>query len=332
MAPSFVSVLFAVALLLRSSHSRTLFPYEQQQLTREYVASLPEEDALLFAFEDQIVEAEAVNNTDKRCRYDPLDKKWPSTKALNKLKKQLSSEGALIVPEPQASACYGTSKNDAQCQAMTQTWTNSYNHIDDPIEVLSPLYQGLTCQPPSMYDSKNCTLGGSPSYVIAAKTVSDIQSVVNFCRNDFLRLVVKNTGHDFSGKSTGHGAFSIWTHGLKDIQYFDNYMDESGYKGSAIKAGAGVQAFELYKFADQKGVVAVAGEGQVCERRLSSEAILMRDRLLAYLGDTFKEVGTHHSARYTAWQRTTSLALRSSHRWETLSLPTQPAIKICSGL
>ncbi|KAH3995058.1 hypothetical protein HBI56_237430 [Parastagonospora nodorum] len=262
MVPSFVPVLFTAALLLRLSHSRTLFPFEQEQLTREYVASLPAEDALLFAFEDQIVEVEAVNNIDKRCRYDPLDQKWPSTKALNKLKKQLSSQGALIVPVPQASACYGTTKNDAQCQAITSNWTNSYSHIDDPIEVLSPLYQGLTCQPPSVYDSKNCTLGGSPSYVIAAKTVSDIQSVINFCRNDFLRLVVKNTGQDFSGKSTGHGAFSIWTHGLKDMQYFDSYVDESGYKGPAIKAGAGVQAFELYKFADQKGVVAVAGEGQ----------------------------------------------------------------------
>jgi hypothetical protein len=119
------------------------------------------------------------------------------------------------------------------------------------------------CQPPSIYDSKSCTLGGYPSYVIKAKTVSDIQSGVNFARNDFLRLVVKNTGHDFAGKSTGYGAFSIWTHNLKDIQYFDNYVDDSGYKGPAIKAGAGVQAFELYKFANEKKVVAVAGEGQV---------------------------------------------------------------------
>jgi hypothetical protein len=263
MAPSFVSILFASALLLGSSQARTLFAFEQKQLTREYVASLPAEEAQLFAFEDQIVDINAVNNTDKRCRYDPLDNRWPSTKALNKLKKQLSSASALIATVPQASPCYGTAKNDAQCQAMTSNWTNSYTHIDDPTEVLSPLYQGLTCQPPSMYDSKDCTLGGYPSYVIAAKTVSDVQSVINFCRNDFLRLVVKNTGHDFAGKSTGHGAFSIWTHGLKDIQYFDNYMDDTGYKGPAIKAGAGVQAFELYKFADQNGVVAVAGEGQV---------------------------------------------------------------------
>ncbi|KAF2829523.1 hypothetical protein CC86DRAFT_190920 [Ophiobolus disseminans] len=262
MASHILSFLFATAVLFPPSQSRTLFPFEQQQLTREHVASLPEEDALLFAFDGQFDEISEVNNTDKRCRYAPGDKKWPSTKALTKLRKQLSSADALIATVPLASVCYGTTKNDAQCQQLASNWTNAYTHIEDPTEILSPLYQGLTCQPPSIYDSGGCTLGGSPSYVIKAKTVSDIQTGVNFARNDYLRLVVKNTGHDFSGKSTGHGAFSIWTHGLKDIQYFDNYVDESGYKGPAIKAGAGVQAFELYKFANQRGVVAVAGEGQ----------------------------------------------------------------------
>jgi hypothetical protein len=46
------------------------------------------------------------------------------------------------------------------------------------------------------------------------------------------------------------------------MQFFSEYVDESGYKGPALKAGAGVQASELYRFADQHGVVAVAGEGQ----------------------------------------------------------------------
>jgi hypothetical protein len=74
---------------------------------------------------------------------------------------------------------------------------------------------------------------------------------------------VKNTGHDFTGKSAGYGALSIWTHGLKDMLFVDDYIDEFGYQGPALKAGAGVQAFELYRFASEHGVVAVAGEGQV---------------------------------------------------------------------
>lgn len=263
MAFHLTTIFLAAALFCTPSHSRTLFPFEQQQLTREHVASLPEEDALLFAFEGQFEEISAVNNTDKRCKYDPTHRKWPSTKALTKLRRQLSSDEALVATVPQASVCYGTTRNDAQCDALAGNWTNSYTHIDDPAEILSPLYQGLTCQPPSIYNSESCTIGGYPSYVIRAADVSDIQTTINFARNDFLRLVVKNTGHDFAGKSAGHGAFSIWTHGLKDIEFFKNYVDASGYRGPAIKAAAGVQAFELYKFANQNSVVAVAGEGQV---------------------------------------------------------------------
>jgi hypothetical protein len=262
MVPVLPQLLLAASLLVIPSQSRTLFPFEQRQLTREYVASLSEEDQQLFAFEDQLSFAKA-NTTDKRCRYGPSDEKWPSEKAWTKLSKQLSSASALIKAVPQASPCYGTAKDDAVCQDLTTNWSNVTTHIEDPTEILSPLYQGLTCQPPSIFDSKTCTLGGSPSYVIKAKDVLDIQLGINFARNDYVRLVVKNTGHDFAGKSTGGGSLSIWTHGLKDLQVFDNYVDDSGYKGPAIKAGAGVQALDIYRAANEKGLVVVGGERQV---------------------------------------------------------------------
>lgn len=132
--------------------------------------------------------------------------------------------------------------------------------------MLSPVYQGLTCQPPQVYESKtgNCTLGGYPSYVVNVSTVAHVQAAVNFARNNGIRLVIKNTGHDFSGKSGGAGALSIWTHYLKDTAFIPNYEDETlGYSGPAIKAGSGVEAYELFKFAHDNGVVAVGGEGQV---------------------------------------------------------------------
>ncbi|KAF2180015.1 FAD-binding domain-containing protein [Zopfia rhizophila CBS 207.26] len=255
------SVLLAASLLSVPSQARTLFKYERIQLTQEYLDTLPQEDAQLFAFEDKFVAA--PNKTATRCRYFPDDGKWPSDKAWTKLGKQLSSVDALIKPVPQAAVCYpGPIQDDVKCKQLTANWTNSYTHISDPTEILSPVYQGLTCQPPTIYNSGNCTLGGYPSYVINAKTVLDIQLGINFARNDGVRLVIKNTGHDFAGKSAGAGSLSLWTHNLKDITFFDKYVDDSGYTGPAIKAGAGVQAFELYKAASDHGVVVVAGEGQ----------------------------------------------------------------------
>jgi hypothetical protein len=54
--------------------------------------------------------------------------------------------------------------------------------------------------------------GGYPVYVVNVTSVAQIQTSVNFAREFNVRLVVKNTGHDFSGKSLGAGALSIWTH------------------------------------------------------------------------------------------------------------------------
>lgn len=71
--------------------------------------------------------------------------------------------------------------------------------------------------------------------------------------------MVKNTGHDFSGKSGGAGALSLWTHHLKDVAFVESYKS-SNYTGPAIKAGAGIQGFEIYKAAQSFGTVALGGE------------------------------------------------------------------------
>lgn len=125
--------------------------------------------------------------------------------------------------------------------------------------MLSAIYEGMTCQPPSVFDSGNCRQGGYPVYVVNASSVADIQLAVNFARNTGVRFVVKNTGHDFAGKSGGAGALSVWTHNLKDISFIPSYSS-SHYTGPAVKAAAGVQGFELYAAARDYGVAVLSGE------------------------------------------------------------------------
>ncbi len=130
--------------------------------------------------------------------------------------------------------------------------------------MMSPLYQGLTCLPTTDPNGQ-CTQGGYPTYVVNATNVAQIQLAVNFARTLNIRLVVKNTGHDFSGKSGGALALSIWTHNFKNIVYVPNYVDAgSGYKGKAFKVGAGVIAKDIYAAAKKQGLVVVGGEGAVC--------------------------------------------------------------------
>jgi FAD/FMN-containing dehydrogenase len=126
--------------------------------------------------------------------------------------------------------------------------------------MLTPLYGGVTCQPPSIFTRTNtCTQGGYPVYVVNATNVADIQAAVNFARNTGIRLVIKNTGHDFAGKSAGAGSLSVWTHHFKELAFLPDYSS-SEYTGPAIKAGVGIQGYELYAAADKLGVVGMGGE------------------------------------------------------------------------
>lgn len=80
---------------------------------------------------------------------------------------------------------------------------------------------------------------------------------IKFARERNIRLVVKNTGHDYLGGSAGKGALALWTHHLNDIslvQYKSQY-----YSGPAFRIGAGVQFHDLYTVAMSKGLRVVGG-------------------------------------------------------------------------
>lgn len=203
-------------------------------------------------------------NTTSRCKVYPDDIAWPSDEAWAQLN-ELTGGHLISQPTPLAAVCYpGEDYDAAKCSEYTvSAWQKSYLHFVDPVEMMSPVAQGMTCTPPVLFDSKGCSRGGFPMYVVNATEPKHVQLAVNFARNTGVRLVVKNTGHDFLGKSGGKDALSIWTHGFKSIDYIEEYVDEKmNYSGPAFKAGVGVQAFEIYKAAHEKGRIVVGGEGE----------------------------------------------------------------------
>ncbi|GAB7334719.1 hypothetical protein MBLNU13_g06654t1 [Cladosporium sp. NU13] len=129
--------------------------------------------------------------------------------------------------------------------------------------MIPPVYTGLTCRPKSLYDSGGCTQGGYPIYTANVSMTAQLQIAVNFARNTGVRSVIKNTGHEFSGKSGGAGSLSVWVYNLKDIAYIPSYNNATtDYDGPAIKARAGVQVREIYSAARDHGLVTIGGEGQ----------------------------------------------------------------------
>jgi hypothetical protein len=124
-----------------------------------------------------------------------------------------------------------------------------------------PLYQGRTCLP-RLNTNTTCEIGSYPAYVMNISTVAQVQIALNIARNANIRLVIKNTGHDYLGKSLGAGALSIWTHNLKNLDFIPDYKSDSGYEGSAFKVGAGVTVRELYQAAEKNNVTVTGG---ICE-------------------------------------------------------------------
>ncbi|KAK4677478.1 hypothetical protein QC764_405020 [Podospora pseudoanserina] len=196
-----------------------------------------------------------------RCKTFPGDPLWPSNSVWNLL--NLTLGGALIKTVPLAAPCYSDwpQYDAAQCEYVKTNWNRPQLHVEDPTSAMFPLWQGQTCMPldhPSqIYD--NCTLGGYASYSVAVTKVSQIQLALNFARATNIRLVVKNTGHDFADKSMGAGSLSIWTHKLKDIQYIPDYTC-NGHSGPALKLGSGVETEEVYQAAEAHNVTVVGGE------------------------------------------------------------------------
>ena len=83
-----------------------------------------------------------------------------------------------------------------------------------------------------------------------------------FAAEHNLRLVVKNTGHDWYGRSTAAGSLLLWTHQLKDIRWHDRGFVPSGCGAEpvpAVTVGAGVQFAELYSEAMTHNKVVMGG-------------------------------------------------------------------------
>ncbi|MCJ1397113.1 hypothetical protein MMC11_000305 [Xylographa trunciseda] len=101
-------------------------------------------------------------------------------------------------------------------------------------------------------------MGNYVDYAINVTSTNDITAGLRFAQEQNIRLVIKNTGHDYSGKSTGRGALGLWMHNLKSISFLSYHS--ANYAGPAIRMEAGVQGNDAYAEANAQGLRVVGGE------------------------------------------------------------------------
>ncbi|KAG4441717.1 hypothetical protein IFR05_002796 [Cadophora sp. M221] len=245
-------LLFNLLLALVDSVGCVSFPHESIQLTSQETANFP---SIAFADESRIIS----KRNQSPCKAFPGTPDWPLDSEWNKLNQSLG--GALLNPAPAASVCYnGTLKDTAACTFLLRNASRIRFYLDNPLTVLTEWPQGDTCYATANPQGATCTQGGFPVYVVNATTVKQIQLTVNFARNENIRLVIKNTGHDFLGRSVGAGSISVWTHYLKGFEYIPQYT-QGEYSGRAARVGAGLEAWELYPLMNQYDMAVVAPAG-----------------------------------------------------------------------
>ncbi|KAL5351405.1 hypothetical protein ACLOAV_003264 [Pseudogymnoascus australis] len=227
-----------------------LFTYETNSLTDR---NLPHQHADLFSFNTK---GPALSSGE--CKPGPGDSTWPSLEEWDALDEALGR--ALIRTVPLAAPCYQNwgVYDTNQCEAILTNWTSPYLHENDPTSVMWPVWEGRSCLPTGKPSNATCTLGAYPVYAVNATNVAQIQLAVNFARNKRLRLVIKNTGHDYQGKSSGAASLSIWTHNLQDLAYTPDYT-LGNFSGSIMHVGAGVVTDDLAKAADEHDASVVGG-------------------------------------------------------------------------
>ncbi|KAJ3577462.1 hypothetical protein NPX13_g3103 [Xylaria arbuscula] len=113
---------------------------------------------------------------------------------------------------------------------------------------------------PAAIDSE-CTLGNMPSYVVNVTSTEQVAETVKFAAEHNLRLRIKNSGHDYTGRSSGAGALSIWTRHLTTTEAVSSFVPESCNSAGhdVVVAGSGVNVEELYNWGAENGQVTIGG-------------------------------------------------------------------------
>ncbi|KAH7128517.1 FAD binding domain-containing protein [Dendryphion nanum] len=207
-----------------------------------------------------------------RCKCYKTDSCWPAAASWTALNTTVG--GNLFKVVPPGATCYNSFDgknlyNQQQCQTANSGWSKEDWHADQQVTNMWTYWTNHTCNPSTTARNTACTLGHLPEYVIMAKTAAHIKAGVDYARTNNIRLLIRNTGHDFMGRSTGFGSLAINTHSFKQVSFVKNYTGGGGYTGSAVTVGAGIQVRELYKLANAQSpkVVVVGGSVRLWDWR-----------------------------------------------------------------
>ncbi|RDW65102.1 FAD-binding protein-1 [Coleophoma cylindrospora] len=215
---------------------------------------------ILVASFPLVLGSTAANST---CKTTPSDAAWPSAEEWSTLNRTIG--GTLIKTSPVASSCYAGNpfNSTVPCDTVEADWSYTTFHASLPESIDYPLYANNSCLPPgaSGYTAdKGCIVGALPQYVVNATLEEHISTAVAWATSYNIRIVVKGTGHDMNGRSSGAFALSIWTHNFNNISFNSAWpVPGSNMTADVIIAGSGNNWQRVYIAAEAVGKLIVGG-------------------------------------------------------------------------
>ncbi|KUI56033.1 ER membrane protein complex subunit 1 [Cytospora mali] len=197
----------------------------------------------------------ARNVIDAGCKCFPGDACWPSQAEWSTLNTTVG--GRLIATVPLGSPCHDPYYDEDECAYLQDQWLLAGIHMNSSSSVMAPFFANQSCDPWTPREQP-CELGNYVHYAVNVTGPDDIIATVNFAQEKNIRLVIRNTGHDYLGRSTGAGSLAVWTHHLKEVTPIQ--WTSPDFNGTALKLGAGIQGYELLEAASALGRVAISGE------------------------------------------------------------------------
>ncbi|KAE9397912.1 FAD-binding domain-containing protein [Gymnopus androsaceus JB14] len=108
-----------------------------------------------------------------------------------------------------------------------------------------------------------CSQGSVPTFAIDVRNATDVLRGLEFSKEYNISLAIKNTGHDYKGRSGGPGALALWLHNLKSIEFAPNFIPQNCPSAMrteyAVTVGAGVQFSDLIPFATEHNITIPSG-------------------------------------------------------------------------
>ncbi|KAJ5422931.1 FAD-binding domain-containing protein, partial [Penicillium cf. griseofulvum] len=203
----------------------------------------------------------------QNCRCLPQDPCWPSPEEWKTFNDSI--DGNLVSVKPVGHVCHGPKFDNESCESVISMTHDSSWRASQPGALQWYNWENWPSQKQSCYPerniSMNCDQGRISLYSAMVKSVEHIQKSIEFAKDKNLRVAIRNTGHDLAGRSSAPNSFQIFTNGLKDIQYVDNFFPvgaldyNSKSHGPAVTIGAGVLVTELYAAAAAGEYTVVAG-------------------------------------------------------------------------